>query len=227
MTSITLNQVARTAVTAFLAVMASVTSTMSSAEQLTELPEAHQVVGKVTGEVFSLIRETQGQGDIDVKSFKADVYELLNPSLDWTGFSRGVMGAHYAGASNEQRDAFVVSVRAMLLEFYAEAMLKLQDQELRVLPPSEPPSNPNRVNVDLEFVGQDGSVIPIVFYMRKSPDDGAWRLVNLNLSGINLGLTWRSQFGRIMDTTGDIDQAVIEFAEAVEAASPRTESTGG
>ena len=209
-----------------LLAVASVVSATSSGQESTELPEAHQVVNEVTGQVFTLIRETQQRDEIDLESFKGEVYKILNPRLDWTGFSRGVMGAYYASASEEQRAIFVESVRSMLLEFYAAAMLKLRDQELHVLPPSEPPSNPNRVNVDLEFVAEDGSVIPIVFNMRKIPEDGAWRLVNLNLSGINLGLTWRSQFGRIMDTTGDIDQAIVEFAEAVEAASPGPSTTG-
>ena len=198
-------------------------SAAGGAEQSSELEGAHLVVDTVTTEVFSLIRETQQRGDIDREAFRDDVYELLNPRLDWTGFSRGVMGAHFANAGTEQREAFVVSVSSMLLEFYAEAMLRLRNQKLRVLMPSEPPANPNRVSVDLEFVGQDGGVIPIVFYMRKSPRDGAWRLVNLNVSGINLGRTWRSQFSRIMDRTGDMDQAIIEFAEAVEAASPDAE----
>lgn len=184
------------------------------------LPEAHRVVDQVTREVIDLIRETQEQEEIDMEAFKQGVYELLNPRLDWVGFSRGVMGKHYANATGEQRVEFVESVRSMLLEFYAAAMLRLRDQTMRVLPPSAPPTNPKRVNVDLEFIGSDGQAIPIVFYMRRTSDEGEWRLVNINLSGINLGLTWRNQFGRIMDMTGDLDQAIIEFAAAVEEASP-------
>ena len=206
--------------------VAALLTTKTRGEEAQALPEAHRVVAEVTGEVFDLIRATQSQQEINITNFKADVFELLNPRLDWTGFSRGVMGAHFAAASDEQRLAFVDSVRSMLLEFYAEAMLRLRDQELRVVPPSRPASNPNRVNVDLEFIGADGSVIPIVFYMRRTTDDNVWRLVNINLSGINLGLTWRSQFGRIMDTTEDLDQAIMEFAAAVEAASPGSGTTG-
>lgn len=206
--------------------LAGLVTTQVHGEETHALPEAHRVVAEVTGEVFDLIRETQAQEHIDIRIFKADVYDLLNPRLDWAGFSRGVMGVHFANASDEQRDSFVESVRSILLEFYAEAMLRLRDQELRVVPPSGPSSNPDRVNVDLEFVGADGSVIPIVFYMRRASGDNTWRLVNINLSGINLGLTWRSQFGRIMDTAGDIDQAIIQFAAAVEAASLGSETAG-
>ena len=191
-----------------------------AAEDSEALPEPHRLVDQVTREVINLIRETQGQEEVDLQDFKQDVYELLNPRLDWVGFSRGVMGKHYANATPEQRVGFVESVRAMLLEFYASAMLRLQNQTMSVLPPSAPPTNPNRVNVDLEFIGSDGQAIPIVFYMRRTSEEGEWRLVNINLSGINLGLTWRNQFGRIMDMTGDIDQAIIEFAAAVEEASP-------
>ncbi len=184
------------------------------------LPEPHRTVDQVTRDVIGLIRETQDQQEIDLPKFKQQVYELLNPRLDWVGFSRGVMGKHYAGATEAQRVEFVESVRVMLLEFYAAAMLRLQDQTMSVLPPSEPPSNPNRVNVNLEFVGADGQAIPIVFYMRRTAGDETWRLVNINLSGINLGLTWRNQFGRIMDMTADLDQTIIDFSKAVEEASP-------
>lgn len=189
-------------------------------EESLALPEPHRLVDQVTREVIELIRVTQEQEEVDLEAFKQGVYELLNPRLDWVGFSRGVMGKHYADATPEQREVFVESVRAMLLEFYAAAMLRLKDQTMRVLPPAAPPSNPNRVNVNLEFVGSDGQVIPIVFNMRKVSEAGEWRLVNINLSGINLGLTWRNQFGRIMDVTGDLDQAIIEFAAVVEEASP-------
>ena len=195
-------------------------NTNADANQVSDLPEAHQVVDKVTRQVIGLIRDTQTQENVDVDAFKQDVYALLNPRLDWQGFSRGVMGAHYAEATDAQRAGFVESVRVMLLDFYAAAMLRLQDQEMRVLMPKAPPSNPNRVNVDLEFVGADGQAIPIVFNMRRTSADGEWKLVNINLAGINLGLTWRNQFGRIMDVTGDIDQAIIEFAAAVQEASP-------
>lgn len=184
------------------------------------LSEPHRTVDQVMRDIIGLIRKTQGQQEVDLPRFKQEVYELLNPRLDWVGFSRGVMGKHYAGATEAQRVEFVQSVRTMLLEFYAAPMLRLQDQTMRVLPPSGPPSNPNRVNVDLEFVGSDGQAIPIVFYMRRTQGDETWRLVNINLSGINLGLTWRNQFGRIMDMTGDLDQAIIDFAKAVEEASP-------
>ena len=189
------------------------------AEETSELPEAHQVVDDVTRQVIALIRDTQTREQVDVQAFKADIYELLNPRLDWVGFSRGVMGQHFQAATEAQRTGFVESMRVMLLDFYAAAMLRLQDQEIRVLMPKAPPSNPNRVNVDIEFVGSDGQAIPIVFYMRRTSED-EWKLVNINLAGINLGLTWRNQFGRIMDVTGDIDQAIIEFAAAVRAASP-------
>ncbi len=190
------------------------------AQESSQLPEPHRVVDDVTRQVIALIRDTQTQGEIDVEDFKADVYELLNPRLDWVGFSRGVMGAHFQSASDAQRSRFVTSVRVMLLDFYAATMLRLRDQQIRVLMPKAPPSNPNRVNVDLEFVGSDGQAIPIVFYMRRASEGGEWKLVNINLAGINLGLTWRNQFGRIMDVTGDIDQSIIEFAEAVRQASP-------
>ncbi len=184
------------------------------------LPEAHRTVDQVTREVIDLIRYTQTQEEIHIPTFKAAVYELLNPRLDWVGFSRGVMGKHYVDASESQRTEFVDSVRLMLIDFYAIAMLRLQDQTMRVLPPSRPPRNPNRVKVDLEFVSSDGQAIPIVFDMRRTEEDGDWRLVNINLSGINLGLTWRNQFARKVDETGDLDQAIIAFAKEVEAASP-------
>ena len=190
------------------------------AEEVAELPEAHRAVNDVTRQVIALIRETQTQDEADLEAFKQDVYALLNPRLDWEGFSRGVMGKHFAGASEAQQRGFVVSVRSMLLDFYAAAMLRLQDQEMRVLMPEAPPSNPNRVNVDLEFVGADGQAIPIVFYMRRTSDKGEWKLVNINLAGINLGLTWRNQFARNMDMAGDLDQAIIDFAAAVREASP-------
>jgi len=179
------------------------------------------VVDDVTRQVIALIRDTQTREQVDVQAFKADIYELLNPRLDWVGFSRGVMGQHFQAATEVQRTGFVESVRVMLLDFYAAAMLRLQDQEIRVLMPKAPPSNLNRVNVNLEFVGSDGQAIPIVFYMRRTSEGAEWKLVNINLAGINLGLTWRNQFGRIMDVTGDIDQAIIEFAAAVIAASPQ------
>ncbi len=191
------------------------------AEETSELPEPHQVVDDVTRQVIALIRDTQTREQVDVQAFKADIYELLNPRLDWVGFSRGVMGQHFQAATEVQRTGFVESVRVMLLDFYAAAMLRLQDQEIRVLMPKAPPSNLNRVNVNLEFVGSDGQAIPIVFYMRRTSEGAEWKLVNINLAGINLGLTWRNQFGRIMDVTGDIDQAIIEFAAAVIAASPQ------
>lgn len=215
-----MNVIARICLSSGLPILLAVLMLPLHASQVSELPEPHQVVDDVIRQVIALIRETQTRDEVDVDVFEQDVYQLLNPRLDWVGFSRGVMGAHYADANEAQRMGFVDSVRTMLLDFYAATMLRLQDQEMRVLMPKAPPSNLNRANVDLEFVGLDGEAIPIVFHMRRTSEDGEWKLVNMNLAGINLGLTWRNQFARIMDVTGDIDQSIIEFAAAVKEASP-------
>jgi phospholipid transport system substrate-binding protein len=51
-------------------------------------------------------------------------------------------------------------------------------------------------NVELEVVANDGQRYPLVFTLRHHNDE--WKIINLIVNGVNLGLTFNSQFDRAM-----------------------------
>lgn len=71
------------------------------------------------------------------------------------------------------------------------------------------------VRVDAKFQLSDGSPVDIAFYMEpKSAKQ--WMLSNVVINNINFGLTFRKQFGVMMQQNGnDIDRAIAAWQSSL------------
>jgi phospholipid transport system substrate-binding protein len=59
----------------------------------------------------------------------------------------------------------------------------------------------------MEVHGHDGTIYPVAYSMFLD-DARQWRVQNVIVNGINLGLTFRSQFASSMDQKQNIDQVI-------------------
>ncbi|KPQ31019.1 phospholipid transport system substrate-binding protein [Halomonas sp. HL-93] len=151
-------------------------------------------------------RESYYEDNLD--ELKQEVDESLEEVADFRYIGASVMGSYFRNASPEQRSRFVDVFRQTLIDTYTRGLVTFDYDEIRVLDDQRPQREEDRASVAMEVVGTNGDVYPVNYSLRLS--DGEWRVVNVIVNGINLGLTFRNQFDQAMrDNNRDYD-AVID-----------------
>lgn len=180
-------------------------------------PSAEEVVQQVSDDLLQLIDDSRTYAKDDPERFFTEVEALLAPALDFAGFARGVMAVHYRSASEVQRERFVETFKWGLVRTFSMSFTEFKDGELLMVPDDRPAQREGRKNVKMEIRLGSGEVYPVTFSMRRGRD-GVWRLLNIIVNGINVGLTYRSQFDsavRDQKYGGDLDKVIDAWAQVL------------
>lgn len=149
------------------------------------------------------------------------VEENITPHLDVDGIARGVMGQYYRQATPAQRTQFTAVFKQSLVRTYAKGLTAYDNQKV-TFKPYKAGQNPKKAQVDLEVQGNTGQIYPVTFQMRLD-DVGTWKVNNIVLNGINLGLTFRNQFGSAVESnSGSIDKAITGWTPDTKALNEKT-----
>ncbi|WP_139160650.1 Tgt2/MlaC family protein, partial [Acinetobacter baumannii] len=101
-----------------------------------------------------------------------------------------------------------------LIENYGSAFAKYTNQSYSIRPYKETGSK-NPV-VTLDFTN-NGEKIPVAFQLTDKGDQ--WKIRNINVSGIDLGLQFRNQFAATVKRNGgNLDKAIANFKPDADAA---------
>ncbi len=194
-----------------------------------QIREAEDLVEKTTAEMLDLIEEAKTYVDEDPERFYVEVEALLNPVIDFPRFARSVMAAHYKRATPEQRERFAEGFKWSLVRTYALALTEFNDGGVNIVPSDRPPKRPDRASVKQE-IRSEGEVYPVIYSMAQN-SEGEWRVMNIIINGINMGLTYRNQFASAVKDPaygGDMDQAIDGWVSSLGAidTSASEESVG-
>ena len=176
----------------------------------------HQLISDTSMDLLQLIEEGRGYANSDPERFFTAVEALLAPVVDFEGFARRVMSAHYKEATPEQRRRFAETFKWGLVRTYSLTLTDFTEGEVIVVPPDGPPRHPRRRNVKME-IHQGGDVYPVLYAMIQSAD-GSWRIGNIVIAGVNIGLTYRSQFQSVAADArygGDLDRVIDAWVRFV------------
>ncbi len=173
----------------------------------------HQLIEEVTEVLFEVVQEYD-KGDKDTESYYDEIQGLLEPVVDFEFIAKAVMGSHRSDASDEQIDSFVEVFKRGLVTTYAKGIANYVDSEISIRPPDEDVKDKRRVSVDQE-VKHDGSTYRLSYTMAQNRS-GEWKLINLVLDGVNLGRSFRSQFGQAAKKyDGDLDKVIDNWLDEV------------
>lgn len=143
------------------------------------------------------------------------VRENIEPYVDFDGFARGVMGQYYRQATESQRSMFTQTFRQSLVRTYAKGLAAYNNQSYSMRPYT-PSRDPSKAVVSMDFKTSD-STIPVTYQLIQSGD--TWKVRNVSLNGIDIGLTFRNQFAStVQSNKGNLDNAIRNFTPSADAA---------
>ena len=139
-----------------------------------------------------VLTEDSSLFETDRVLYENKIKEIFEPMIDFRRVAASVMGKkYYLLATKEERAEFVLIFRDSLLDTYAETLAQWGDSTIT----TEFPKNNEELskNVEVKQTLDTGtSKYPISYKLRKSKD--GWKIVNIIINGVNLGLTFRNQF---------------------------------
>ena len=139
-----------------------------------------------------VLTEDSSLFETDRVLYENKIKEIFEPMIDFRRVAASVMGKkYYLLATKEERAEFVLIFRDSLLDTYAETLAQWGDSTIT----TELPKNKEELskNVEVKQTLDTGtSKYPISYKLRKSKD--GWKIVNIIINGVNLGLTFRNQF---------------------------------
>ena len=211
---------------------------LASLAQAEESVRPDQVVEQATQRVMAVIEEARDYHAEDPERYFQQIDQVMEDVVDYRGFARGVMGVYaskqrYQSLSSDaereqfksQFERFSEVFRQGLIRTYAKGLLAFNGERIEVEPVADADLQGARsVNVIQRIFNQDDSAFEVVYKMRRL-SSGEWKLLNVTIEGVNLGLTYRNQFAQsVKDRNGDIDQ-VIEHWNATDSAQDADSAT--
>ncbi|MGE6793351.1 phospholipid transport system substrate-binding protein [Pseudomonas guineae] len=187
-------------------------------------PAAHDVVQQTTSTLLADLKTNKEQYRTDPAAFYDALNSILGPVVDVDGISRGVMTVRYSRqASPEQMQRFQENFKRSLMQFYGNALLEYNNQDIRVLPVSGQ-QDPQRTAVNMEIKDGNGAVYPLSYTMVNQ--DGTWKMRNVIINGINVGKLFRDQFSQAMQNNrNDLDKVIDSWTETVAKARQGTNAS--
>ncbi len=179
--------------------------------QLSAAPSPFESVQASTERLLEKLVEVQPIYKSDKDKFFQEVDSSLAPFIDFKGFSRGVMAKYYRRASDQQKARFAEVFRNSLIKTYAKVLVDFDNPQVTVKQNNKPQKDPRKARVSLEVHGKDGSVYPVEYSLVLVNEQ--WKLRNLVIDGINIGLQFKSQFTAYMQQyKNDIDKVIDNWS---------------
>ena len=131
--------------------------------------------------------------ETDRSLYEQKIKDIFEPMIDFRRVAASVMGKkYYLLASKSERSEFVIIFKDSLLDTYAETLAQWGDSTITTEFP-ENKTDSYKKNVEVKQVLDTGSSkYPISYKLRKNEE--GWKIVNIIINGVNLGLTFRNQF---------------------------------
>ncbi|WP_022961121.1 MlaC/ttg2D family ABC transporter substrate-binding protein [Halopseudomonas pelagia] len=178
-----------------------------------------EIVEDTSSRVMTVLDANRDTYKDDTDAFIEGLNEVLDPVVDFHGIARSVMTVRYSRqASDEQMERFINTFKRSMVEFYGNALLDFDSGQIKVLPSNgRGQRSAERTSVDMEIRSSNGNVYPVTYTMVNL--DGQWKVRNVIVEGINIGLLFRDQFAQAMQANRNNLDAVIDGWGGVVAQS--------
>ena len=162
-----------------------------------EAPDA--LIGRLSNEVLDAVRKDSAIKAGDVHKLVVLVDRIILPHLDFKRMTAAAVGPGWRRASPEQQQRLQDEFKQLLVRTYAGALSEVSDLTIVVKPFRAAPGDKD-VLVRSEVQGR-GDPIQLDYRLAQKPGED-WKIYNINVMGVWLVETYRSQFGAEINAKG-------------------------
>ncbi len=162
---------------------------------------ADAMIRRLSAEVLDGIKGDKSIQSGDVSRIITLVDQKVMPNVNFQRMTASAVGPLWRQASTEQQKRLQDEFKILLMRTYAGALAQVSDQTIVVRPLRAAPED-KEVVVRTEVKGR-GDPIQLDYRLEKTPGQGAgWQIYNLNVLGVWLVETYRSQFAQEINAKG-------------------------
>jgi phospholipid transport system substrate-binding protein len=192
-----------------LGLFLSVSAVAAPAWAADEAPDAF--VRRFSSEMIDLVRNDKMIKAGDMSYIASVVDARVLPHLNFQRMTAAAVGPGWRQTTPEQKNRLQEEFKILLVRTYSGALTQISDQTV-IVKPLRGAATDTEVLVRSELKGR-GDPIQLDYRLEKTPGQGAgWKIYNLNVMGIWLIDTYRSQFAEEINAKG-IDGLINTLAE--------------
>ena len=184
----------------------------SAPVQAQATPEA--LVRQIAVEVIDTAKADKAIQAGDVNRIIALVDAKVMPHVNFEVMTRAAVGPKWREATPEQRTRLQSEFKVLLVRVYSGALTQLKDQTVEITK-TLPVSGSTQVVVQSEVRGK-GEPIKLDYRLDKLAE--AWKIIDVNVGGIWLVQSYRTQFAQEL-TKGGLDGLITTLTERNKAAA--------
>jgi phospholipid transport system substrate-binding protein len=181
------------------------------------------IIESTTSQIMTIVGEAPEYFDTDPDRFYDEIGAVLDQTIDWRGFAKGVMGEYASNARyrsldddgrkalREQLESFTTIMKSGLIRTYAKGLLAFSGSKFEIVDDEVIDLDARSASITQLVYGSGDRTYTVRYQMGRSRD-GSWRLRNLIVADINLGQIYQNQFAAAAKSAdGDVTKVVAEW----------------
>ena len=173
-----------------------------------EAPDA--LIRRLSDQILETLRADSALRGGDMKKIMALVDGTVMPNVNFRRMTAAAVGPRWRQATPAQQQRLQDEFKSLLIRTYSGALAQVGDQSVVVRPMRAAPGDTD-VLVRTEVRGR-GDPVQLDYRLEKTPGVGAgWKIYNLNVLGVWLVETYRSQFAQEINASG-VDGLIAALA---------------
>jgi phospholipid transport system substrate-binding protein len=186
------------------------TALMGAGAHAQTAPDAF--VRQLSNEVLDAVKADKAIQAGDVGRIRALVDGKVMPYVNFQRMTASAVGPQWRSASPEQQKRLTDEFKLLLINTYSGALTQVKDQTVQLKPLRAAPTDTELV-VRTEIKGK-GEPIQLDYRLEKAGD--GWKIYDLNVLGLWLVDSYRSQFAKDL-SSGGVDNLITKLAEKNKA----------
>lgn len=179
------------------------------AQAADEAPDA--LVKRLSSDVLETIKADKSIKAGDIGKIMVLVDTKIMPNVNFLRMTSSAVGPAWRQATPEQQKRLEEEFKTLLVRTYAGALDQVSDQTVSVRPFRGSPDD-KEVLVRTEVKGGGGDPVQLDYRLEKTPGEaGGWKIYNINVLGVWLVDTYRTQFAQQINSKG-IDGLIAALA---------------
>ena len=172
-----------------------------------EAPDA--LIKRISVDVLDNIKADKAVQGGDISRVISLVDTKIMPNVDFTRMTASAVGRNWRQATPEQQKRLQDEFKTLLIRTYSGALAQVKDQNINVKPLRGAAPTDTELVVRTEVLGS-GDPIQLDYRMEKTAT--GWKIYDLNVLGVWLVETYRTQFAEEINAKG-VDGLIASLAQ--------------